>query len=545
MIRALSAEGFLYASSTLLSLAESGELAEGFIYDCPCDDVRGYRTFLPPRDQFDDFRKMVDLLVYYRYNRLILEVGGAMEYKRHPEINETWVALCEDINAYSGRGNEIQGSFGWSKNSFHCQNAGGGWLTQDEVRELVAYCRTRGIEVIPECPTFSHCDYLVKAHPEIAERSNDPYPDSYCPNHPDTYRYVFDILEEVIEVFQPRSINIGHDEAYSVSVCPKCKGTPAPVAYANDIWKIRNFLAERHIHVYMWGEKLLKSYTPDGHPVGGTGTKGWSPRLYPCRDLVPRDITFLHWYWPFNPQYDDVYHERKLDVLYGNLSAMNVKQWDSRRARGIHGGFVGNWGSCEEEYMQRNLQYFDLVTAAYAFWNDDFEPMGAAAQLAIACKELYRLKRQTVRHPITVVHTTAHKIPFELFYDGVFITDEKYILGHYELTYADGTTALLPVKYGTNITTDSFENYTTDNAFREVTYSTLPRMAGERFAYECVYEDPHPGVPVVSFCYRPAEAMKDVAVELLSVSFGDAVTDITKQHSNRAEQSSYGFKIYD
>ena len=195
--------------------------------------------------------------------------------------------------------------------------------------------------------------------------------------------------------------------------------------------------------------------------------------------------------------------------------------------------------------MQRNLQYFDLVTAAYAFWNDDFEPMGAAAQLAIACKELYRLKRQTVRHPITVVHTTAHKIPFELFYDGVFIADEKYLLGHYELTYADGTTALLPVKYGTNITTDSFENYTTDNAFREVTYSTLPRMAGERFAYECVYEDPHPGVPVVSFCYRPAEAMKDVAVELLSVSFGDAVTDITKQNSNRAEQSSYGFKIYD
>ncbi|MBP3435620.1 MAG: family 20 glycosylhydrolase [Clostridia bacterium] len=545
VVWAAAPEGFIYAAVTLLSLAETDELAEGFIYDYPCDDIRGYRTFLPPRDRFDDFREMVDFLAYYKYNCLMLEVGGAMEYKRHPEINETWVKLCEDINAYSGRGNEIQRSFGWSKNSFHCDNAGGGYLTQDEVRELVAYCRSRGIDVIPECPTFSHCDYLVMAHPEIAERSNDPYPDSYCPNHPDTYTYVFDILEEVIEVFRPKAINIGHDEAYSVSICPKCKNTPAPKGYADDVWKIRNFLAEKGVHVYMWGEKLLKSYTNDGHPVGGTGTKGWSPRLYPCRDLLPRDITFMHWYWPFNPKYDDVYHDRNMDVVYGNVSAKSVREWDSRRKRGIHGGFVGNWGSCEEEYMQRNLQYFDLVTTAYAFWCDDFEAMGSEAQLDIAAKELYRLKNLKIKHPITVVHATSHKIPFELFYDGVFITDEKYVLGNYELTYADGMTALLPVKYGTNISTDTFENYTTDNAFREVTYSTLPRMANGRFVYECTYENPKPGVPVVAFRYVPVEAMKDVAVDVLAVSFTPTVTGISKQQTRQSSGGDFGFKIYD
>jgi hexosaminidase len=46
------------------------------------------------------------------------------------------------------------------------------------------------------------------AHPEIREREGDAYPDTYCPNHPDTYPLVFDVLEEVIEVFEPKVINI-------------------------------------------------------------------------------------------------------------------------------------------------------------------------------------------------------------------------------------------------------------------------------------------------------------------------------------------------
>lgn len=542
---AAAPEGFVFAASTLLSLAETGELKRGFLYDYPIDDIRGFRTYLPPRDKIEDFYRTIDFLAYYKYNRLMLEVGGAMEYERHPEINEKWIELCKDINAYSGRGNQIQRSFGWCKNSFHCDNAGGSYLTQDEVSDLVAYCRSRGIEVIPECPTFSHCDYLVMAHPEIAERSNDPYPDSYCPKHPDTYKLVFDILEEVIEVFQPKAINIGHDEAYSISICPKCKHTSQPRAYADDVWKLHDFLAERNIRTYMWGEKMLKSYDRQGNPVGGTGCKGWSPRLYPCRDMLPRDVLILHWYWPFNPKYDDVYHERQMDVVYGNVTVKNVKQWDSRRKRGIHGGFVGNWGSCEEEYLQRNLQYFDLVSGAYAFWCDDFEQLGGVAQLDITAKELYRFRNLSVKNPITVTHTTTHKIPFELFYDGVFITDSKYILGHYEIEYADGTKAKLPVKYGTNITADAFEDYTTTNSYREVMYSALPRVLGDRFVYECTYESPRPGVPVTAFRYVPVEGMEDVTVELLSVSFASGFANSKTKAADTDKDGELGFIIYE
>lgn len=549
VIWAMTEEGFIFALSTLLQLAENNNLCEGFIYDYPINDIRGYRTFLPPKDKFDDFYNMVDFLAYYKYNSLIIEVGGAMEYERHPEINEAWLKICNDVNSYSGRGNELQHSKTYPKNCFHCQNGGGDYLSQDQVRELVAYCRSRGIEVIPECPTLSHCDYLVTAHPEIAERNVENYPDlypeTYCPNHPDTYKYVFDILEEVIEVFQPKSINIGHDELYSVGICPRCKNTPAPKLYAQDVWTIRNFLNEKNVHVFMWGEKLLRAQTETGYPIGGTGKRGRVPRLYPCRDLLPKDITILHWYLVFNPDYDKVFLDRGYDTVYGNLSAMNFQQWNYRRERGIHGGFVSNWGSFEEEYMQRNMQYFSLTVTAYAFWCEDFESLSMKTRFDMVMRELYRLKNLKIKNAIKVTHTTSHNIPFKIFYDGVFIEDEEYILGNYELTYTDGTVAYLPVKYGTNITTNKIEDYANNPLFKEVSYSTLPKKYNDNFVYECVYENPHPDKNVLSFKYIPSEKMKEVEVELFSVNFQTNITDFSEENISTKGPGTLGFIIYD
>ena len=385
---------------------------------------------------------------------------------------------------------------------------------------LADYCRSRGLEVIPECPTFSHCDYLVMAHPEIREREGDDYPDTYCPNHPDTYTYVFDVLTEVIDVFQPKILNIGHDEMYSIGVCPRCKDTPAPVLYANDIKKIHGFLLEKGIRTMMWGEKLLNSFANNGVRVGGSGhdkgTPRYVPALYPCRDLLPRDIIMLHWYYIFNHEYDKVYHERGFTVFYGNLNALNVEHWNLRRSWGIRGGFVSNWGSFEEEYMQRNMQYFSLITTAYAFWCDDYESMGSEARLATAMKEAYRLKRSKIKHPITIRHTTTHKIPYKHFYDGIFIEDTLYGMGDYVITYTDKTSATLPVKYGTHIGCNRYDDYQKQAEFRELSYSTLPLRNRDGWAYECVYENPHPDKQITGIVYRPRAGKENLAVEMIS-----------------------------
>lgn len=520
-IYAKSESGFIYATATLNQLKDHGELEGGFVYDAPIADIRGYRVYLPSRSGFSSFFEMLDFLAYYKFNSIILEIGGAMEYKRHPEINEKWAEFCREVHAYSGRAIEIQQkTYPWHKNSIHCDNAEGDILTQEECRLIADECRKRGLEPIPECPTFSHCDYIVMAHPEIRERKADGHPDTYCPNHPDTYGYVFDILEEVIDVFNPKQLNIGHDEMYSIGLCDKCKHTPAYILYANDVIKINDFLKARGIKTLMWGEKLLKAHLKTGEACGGSGHgKGtWKvPALFPCRDLIPKDITILHWYWSLNPDYDMIYHKRGIKAIYGNLSPlMTLKNWNLRRKRGINGGFVSNWGSFGEEYMQRNQQYIDLILAAYGFWCDDFQERGEENAFNYAAKEAYRLKCSKIKNPIKITHTSKSEIPYAFFYDGEFIVDEKFLLGNYEISYSDGTTASLPVKYGTHVGFAEFKNALHQGGFLQLTYGTLPIKRGDSYVYEAVYEDPSPEKSIISIKYSPVTGKESFEIELFS-----------------------------
>ena len=92
-------------------------------------------------------------------NTLMIEVGGAMEYKRHPEINQAWVKYCREIGEYSGKADSIQTwTYDWKKNSIHVENGDGGYLTQEEVRDIVEYCRRSCVDIIPEVPSLSHSD---------------------------------------------------------------------------------------------------------------------------------------------------------------------------------------------------------------------------------------------------------------------------------------------------------------------------------------------------------------------------------------------------
>lgn len=511
----------IYAAATLSTLSVGGELCRGFLYDVPLCEERGYRAYLPARAGLAGFYRMVDFLATYKYNAIVLEIGGAMEYHRHPEINAAWDEFCRDVHRYSGRANEIQfKTYAWPKNSIHCDNAEGDILTQDECREIAAYCRSRGLEVIPECPSLSHTDFLVLAHPELREREGDMHPDTYCPRHPDVYTYVFDILEEVIDVFRPHAVHIGHDETYSIGICPRCKGIPAYRLYAEDVTKIYEFLKARGIRTYMWGEKLLNAHYKE-HRIGGAGHgKGEAkvPSLWQSRDLLPRDITYLHWYWQFNEDYDNIYHERSMRTLFGNLNAMALKNFRARVRRGIRGGFVSNWGSFDAEYMQRNQQYLSLLAAAYAFFSEEFSEEDKEGLLARCFEEGYRCSTARLSHPIEITHTTDHTMPFEHAWDGIFITDEKYLLGHYVLTYTDGTVAQLPVRYGSHIGCRVPKKTLGGAEFTQLVYGVLPVEHRGAYAYRTAYEDPHPDKVLASVTYRPAEGREEIAVSLLGFS---------------------------
>ena len=97
----------------------------------------------------------------------------------------------------------------------------------------------------------------------------------------------------------------------------------------------------------------------------------------------------------------------------------------------MRGGFVGNWGALDEEYMQRNQQYFDLIAAAYAFYHTDFETQGKEALLGKILAEAFRRKTSKLHHPLFITHTTTYNIPYE-FADGEILLDCNAAFSIYE-----------------------------------------------------------------------------------------------------------------
>ena len=534
----------IYAAVTLLQMCNHGELFTGSLCDAPDCAFRAYRAYLPGRNSMQEFYDMVDTIVYYKFNAISLEIGGAMEYKKHPEINETWRAFSADMRSHSGRAQEIQNVHGWSKNSIHADNADGDILTQDEVREIVAYCRSRGLEIYPEVPTLSHSDYICLAHPELREREEDPYPDAYCPNHPDTYPLVFDLLSEIIEVFEPKVVNIGHDELYTVCRCERCRDLRPEDVYTKDIVTLHDWLAERGIRTMMWGDKLLPVILPTGKNYGGAGGIRYRdgvalephPVLFYCQTMLPKDIVMLHWYYPFGIEYDYVFHRNGFPMVYGNLKAYLVDHWRQRRQMGAKGGAVSNWGSNAPIYMQRNTQYFNIAFAAFAMWSstyDDDRRIEVWQKVFFEC--FHRKYGNLSDKPyLTVTHTTDMLLTYHGFVDGIFIEPEIYHMGQYRLRYTDGTETYFDVTYGENISGSKipcafgsnpmeFDPDTLcDSALNEVSYSTVPLSVDGVTYYKTAFLNPHPDKEIESLTYVPR---KDFAVTVRSADYnGKSIT---------------------
>lgn len=520
--------GLIYAVSTLKQLIEADALAPMVLFDYPDKAVRGYRVYTPGVNSFDAFKQMIDMLIYYKYNSIIIEVGGAMEYKRHPEINKNWVEFCKEVHQspYEARRIQHETHPQWKKNSIHADNGAGSYITQEQMRQLIAYCRERELAVIPEVPTLSHCDYIVMAHPDIREREEDTYPDTYCPSNPKSYQLVFDILDEVIDVFRPDYVNIGHDECYTLAKCPRCKDKDPVDLYVGDIIKINDYLKSKGVKALMWSEKFIDNVyllDEDGlyHGYGGTGDPLLDvPRVIGCVGKVPKDVTLLHWYWSLcEGSREKELQDMGYTMLYGNFQGSSLKDYRDRIG-GVSGGFVSNWGAFEAEYMQRNGQNFNLLATAWIFWNQTYDTNQCDEVQELVKNELYaRYKKTLGSHTVELMHTTDYFRPYKAFYDGYYIVPEDWEIGKHILTYTDGTEVAFPIVYGYNIRTasektlaDSGSTEAKTTAYIEVVGASCPTVWEEKLFYRTAYANPYPHKQIKTIRCQPKPGIHIEAV---------------------------------
>ncbi|MBR1999833.1 MAG: family 20 glycosylhydrolase, partial [Lentisphaeria bacterium] len=396
-VSACDKDGLRFGLQTLLRLCEVRSLPIGTAAMQAKAHCRGIKVYLPePVPRFiDEWKHMIDIAARYHINTIMIELGGALEYKSHPEINEGWLEYSAFMNEYPGKTNEIRHQFNFEKNSIHTANGRGKVLTQKQMKDLIDYCRERGMELIPEMPTLSHCDYLLTRHPELAERTDDPYPDTCCPSNENYYKLIFDLFDEVIALFQPRIINIGHDEYYSIGLCPECRKKSAPQIFADDITRIADYLRNKGVKTMIWGEKLLDSHFLDGVAIGGSDRNLPSgqhiPATFPAIDLVPKDLEILHWYWSIDRTFEQEYIRHGFPFTFGNFAPEIMPDFNKRMARSC-GYIISNWGDADFRTFQRNNILFQMAYAFALTWSQELDSEDHRLAADWSKRDLYQLR---------------------------------------------------------------------------------------------------------------------------------------------------------
>lgn len=168
-------------------------------------------------------KKCLDVMALYKVNRfhwhLTEDQGWRIEIKRYPRLAEIGSIRKETQVAH------------WRDSLDH--KPYGGFYTQDEIRDVVAYAKERGITVIPEIDLPGHMMSALTAYPELG-CTGGPYevattwgvkPDILCAGNEKTFEFLENVLDEVLELFPSEYINIGGDECPKIrwEVCPRCQ----------------------------------------------------------------------------------------------------------------------------------------------------------------------------------------------------------------------------------------------------------------------------------------------------------------------------------
>ena len=212
-IEANTPEGVYRARTTLAQLERP--LPCGVIVDYPRFAWRGVMLDISRHFRDKDFiLKQIDAFAEVKLNVLHLHLtdaaGWRLEIKSHPELTRKSAWRVGDTWQQ------------WTDLGYRYEGTYGGYLTQVDVREIVAYAADHHITVVPEIEMPGHSRELVYAVPGVGCKDTS---DDVCPGKEETFTLLQEILDEVMAIFPSEYIHIGGDEAGKDDWhdCPDCR----------------------------------------------------------------------------------------------------------------------------------------------------------------------------------------------------------------------------------------------------------------------------------------------------------------------------------
>ena len=224
---AATPQGLYYAMQTFMQLlppqVESKHVVNARHWTAPAVEIKdaprfAYRGALIDvcRHFFpvEQIKHQIDVLSMYKINNLHFHLtedqGWRMEIKKYPELTKVGAWRTDDFGQRYG-----------------------GYYTQDELRDIVKYAQERFVNIVPELEMPGHELAAISAYPWLSCRNVKTTPRPVwgvedivmCPGKETTFRFLEDVIDEMVEIFPSPYYHIGGDESPRVewAKCPLCQ----------------------------------------------------------------------------------------------------------------------------------------------------------------------------------------------------------------------------------------------------------------------------------------------------------------------------------
>ena len=301
-ISSRNAKGAFYAVQSLLQLLPIKTTSKSIaiqcleIKDAPRFSYRGMHLDVARHFFSVAFiKKYINLMAMLKMNtfhwHLTEDQGWRIEIKKYPKLQE--------IAAF--RNETLIGHYSEQPHKFNGKKYGG-FYTQEEIKDIVKYASERQITIIPEIEMPGHSQAAIAAYPELGCTGEQfevatkwgVFEEIYCPKE-STFKFLEDVIDEVVALFPGKYIHIGGDEAPKTrwKECTHCQKRIKKEGLKDEhelqnyfITRMEKYINSKGKQIIGWDEILEGGLAPNATVMSWRGTKGAAQAAKEKHDVI-------------------------------------------------------------------------------------------------------------------------------------------------------------------------------------------------------------------------------------------------------------------
>ena len=318
-------------------------------------------------------KEYIDLIAAYKINtfhwHLVDDQGWRIEIKKYPALTAVGAWRVDqtdrpwDIRPQAMRGQEA---------------TYGGYYTQKQIKEIIAYAATRNVTIVPEIEMPGHVASAIAAYPMLSCSQKPQLPmtggnysgmaANYCAGNEEVFTFLEEVLTEVVDLFPSKYIHIGGDEVDKTSwkTCPRCQARMKTLGLKNEnelqsyfITRMEKFLISKKKRMIGWDEILEGGLAPEATVMSWRGEAGGIEAAKMKHEVVMT---------PDNPLYFDHYQAgpEGEPLAFGGFNTLKKvynyepipKELNEEQAKYVLGAQANIW--TEQITTKEHLEYMLL-----------------------------------------------------------------------------------------------------------------------------------------------------------------------------------------